>query len=95
MNEIYEYCGTLSLSKELQNIPYSDLRPGDVFIKGGSPGHAELVMDVAQNSTGQKIYLLAQGYMPAQDMQLLADPAQPMVRAKSCKPKHKHSGMDI
>jgi len=76
MDYIYDYCGTLSLAKELKSIPYRDLQPGDVFIKGGSPGHAELVMDVAQNSKGKKIYLLAQGYMPAQDMQLLANPQQ-------------------
>ena len=47
------------------------VQPGDVLIKGGSPGHAEIVMDVAANNRGQKIYLLAQSYMPAQDIHVL------------------------
>lgn len=74
MDVIYTYCGTLSLSRELKKIKYTDLQPGDVLIKGGSPGHAELVMDVAQDKNGNKIYLLAQSYMPAQQMQLLVNP---------------------
>lgn len=74
MDMVYNYCGTLSFSKELQSINYRDIRPGDILIKGGSPGHAELVLDVAENSQGKKIYLLSQGYMPAQEMQVLANP---------------------
>jgi len=74
MDLIYTYCGTLSLSRELKKIKYADLQPGDLLIKGGSPGHAELVMDVAQDKNGNKIYLLAQSYMPAQQMQILANP---------------------
>lgn len=74
MDMIYTYCGTLSMSRELKAIKYEDIQPGDVLIKGGSPGHAELVMDVAKDKQGNKIYLLAQSYMPAQQMQILANP---------------------
>jgi Domain of unknown function (4846) len=74
MDMIYGYCGTLSLSKELKNVQRRDIRPGDILIKGGSPGHAELVLDVATNRAGENIYLLAQGYMPAQEMQVLENP---------------------
>jgi Domain of unknown function (4846) len=74
MELIFNYCGTLSLSHELISKPYKDLQPGDVLIKGGSPGHAVLVLDVAQNKEGQKVYLLAQSYMPAQELQVLANP---------------------
>ena len=72
---IFTYAGTLSLSKELKTIPIDQLTIGDIFIKGGSPGHAVIVVDVAVNSTtNKKIFLLAQSYMPAQEMQILADP---------------------
>ncbi len=74
MDVIYTYCGTLSLSKELKDVEYRDIQPGDVLIKGGSPGHAEIVLDVAKNKEGKKLYLLAQSYMPAQEMQVLANP---------------------
>ncbi len=74
MDLVYNYCGTLSLSKELVKVSYENMQPGDILIKGGSPGHAELVMDMAQNSKGKKVYLLAQSYMPAQEMQILQNP---------------------
>ena len=74
MEFIYTYCGTLSLSEELTQVNYEELQPGDVLIKGGAPGHAEIVMDVAQNRKGEKVYLLAQSYMPAQEIQVLANP---------------------
>ena len=49
--------------------------PGDVLIRGGFPGHAVIVMDVATNAAGNRIYLLAQSYMPAQDIHLLNNPS--------------------
>jgi hypothetical protein len=45
-----------------------------VIIRGGFPGHAVIVMDVAVNASGKKIYLLAQSYMPAQDIHVLKNP---------------------
>lgn len=77
LEKVFQYAGTLSLSKELHPIPVQDISPGDVFIQGGSPGHAVMVMDVAQNAAGQKVFLLAQSYMPAQEMQILKNPNDP------------------
>jgi len=74
MELIFNYAGTLSLSRELKSVPINDLQIGDVFIKGGSPGHAIVVIDLASNSTGEKMFLLAQSYMPAQDLQILQNP---------------------
>jgi len=45
-----------------------------VFIVGGSPGHTVIVVDMAVNASGEKIFLLAQSYMPAQQTQLLINP---------------------
>lgn len=74
MDYVYDYCGSLSLSKELKKVTIQDMQPGDVFIKGGTPGHAEIVLDVAVNAAGKKVFLLAQSYMPAQEMQVLQNP---------------------
>jgi hypothetical protein len=49
--------------------------PGDVLIIGGSPGHAETVMDMAEDDRGRKVFLLSQSYMPAQDIQILENPS--------------------
>lgn len=75
LNLVFTYAGTASLSKELISVPYTSLISGDVFIKGGFPGHAVIVVDVAVNSkTGEKVFLLAQSYMPAQQIHILMNP---------------------
>jgi len=72
MELIFMYAGTLSLSKELISVEIENLKIGDVFIHGGSPGHSVIVVDVAINQkTNEKIFLLAQSYMPAQEIQIL------------------------
>jgi hypothetical protein len=73
---IFTYAGTDSLSREMKTVADpNQVQPGDVFIHGGFPGHAVLVMDVAERpSDGKKVFLLAQGFMPAQDIHLLKNP---------------------
>jgi hypothetical protein len=43
---------------------------GDVFIKAGRPGHAVIVVDMAE-CEGDKVFLLAQSFMPAQEVHIL------------------------
>ncbi|MBI5404200.1 MAG: DUF4846 domain-containing protein [Ignavibacteriae bacterium] len=75
---VFTYAGTLSLEKELKPKKISEMEIGDVFIKGGSPGHAVIVVDMAVNEkTGEKIFLLAQSYMPAQNIHILKNPVNP------------------
>ena len=76
MDIIFAYAGTLSLEQELTPVPWETMTIGDVLIKGGSPGHAVIVVDMAvEESSGEKLYLLAQSYMPAQDTHILANPS--------------------
>jgi hypothetical protein len=56
---------------------FKAIQAGDVLIRGGFPGHAVIVADVAVNKNGKKVYLLAQSYMPAQDIHLLKNPVNP------------------
>lgn len=75
LEKVFMYAGTASLEKELKPINVSDIKIGDVFIKGGLPGHAVIVVDMAVNpKNNQKIVLLAQSYMPAQEIQILKNP---------------------
>ncbi|MBI9074461.1 MAG: DUF4846 domain-containing protein [Desulfatibacillum sp.] len=73
LETVMMYAGTASLSRELKPVDsVEDIRPGDVFIQGGFPGHAVLVADTAiHTQTGQKVFLLAQSFMPAQDIHIL------------------------
>lgn len=75
LEKVFGMCGSASLSKQLKSILMKDMQPGDVLIKGGFPGHAVIVADMAENDKGEKIYLLAQSYMPAQDIHILKNPA--------------------
>jgi len=72
---VYTWAGTASLEKELVRVDPAEIQAGDVFIQGGFPGHAILVMDVAESQEGKgTAILLAQSYMPAQDMHVLRNP---------------------
>ena len=70
---VFQYAGTASLSQELKPIGRcwaTDIQAGDVIIKGGFPGHAEIVVDVAENEKGERVVLLAQSFMPAQEIEI-------------------------
>lgn len=72
MTTIFTYAGTLSLSKQLKSTEKTNAQIGNLFLKGGSPGHAVIIVDMAKHKeTGEIIFLLAQSYMPAQNIQVL------------------------
>jgi hypothetical protein len=80
LEKVFASCGTASLEKQLVPVNnFLQIAAGDVLIKGGSPGHAMLVMDVAENAAGKKIYLLAQSYMPAQDIHVVVNTGNPVL----------------
>lgn len=74
LNMVFAYAGTLSLSQESSTISLEEALPGDMFLEGGSPGHCIMIVDVAVDSNGNKCFLLAQGYMPAQEFHIINNP---------------------
>lgn len=74
MRIVFAYSGTLNIDNTSKKIKLSKARVGDIFVKGGSPGHVVMIADICKNADGKKAYLLAQGYMPAQEFQLLKNP---------------------
>ncbi len=79
---IFSYANTRSLYNEL--IPVAELNEmkiGDIFIQTGNPyGHAVIVVNMIENlKTGQKLFMIAQSYMPAQDIQILVNPLDPNI----------------
>jgi len=72
MDYIFSYANTASLRRELPSVSVDDMQIGDIFIQQGLPyGHAVMVVDMAENAEGKKIFMIAQSYMPAQDIHIL------------------------
>ncbi|WP_434309494.1 DUF4846 domain-containing protein [Hominifimenecus sp. rT4P-3] len=72
---LFAYSSTLSMDEESQPIEPSEIQIGDLFLKGGSPGHVMMVADVCEDENGHKAFLLAQGYMPAQQFHIVKNPS--------------------
>jgi hypothetical protein len=70
---MFSWTGTIHQRGERKVKPAA-LRAGDFFIQAGSPGHAVIVLDVAENAGGQRVALIAQGFMRAQDLHVLRGP---------------------
>lgn len=74
MNLVFSFASTISLEKELEPVrDFKTLQTGDVFIRGGAPGHCFIVMDVIEDAHHNKQFLLAQSFMPAQNIQIVKD----------------------
>lgn len=71
---IFSYANTVSLKDQLRTISYQEVKIGDILIQKGNPyGHAVMVVDLITDGTNQKV-VLAQSYMPAQELQILMNP---------------------
>jgi Domain of unknown function (4846) len=80
LENVFSWCGSASLEKQLEKVKmFEEMQIGDVLIKGGFPGHAVIVVDMAINKKGEKMYMLVQGYQPAQDMHLLINPSDDVI----------------
>ena len=71
---IFQTCNSYSLERQMMPTPIHKIKIGDVLIKGGFPGHVVIVVDMAVNARGEKVMMLAQSYMPAQDIHILKGP---------------------
>lgn len=77
---IFTYAGTISLNKETKPVlKTNDLKIGDILINAGSPGHIVFIAGVSDNQKGEKLFLLAEGFTPAQSIHVLKNPLNPKV----------------
>ncbi len=66
---VFRYAGTRSL--RLDSDPADRIQPGDFYVQPGGPGHAVVVLDVADHPDGRRVALVGQGFMPAEDFHVL------------------------
>ena len=68
---VFAYAATRSMAMDSDPVAIGDARAGDFFVQAGSPGHAVLILDIAEHADGRKVALLGQGYMPAQEFHVI------------------------
>jgi hypothetical protein len=74
LDAVYMYAGTISLNKETNKVTNNkDIKSGDILVTPGSPGHAVIIVGRAKNKAGNIIYLIAEGYTPAQSIHVISN----------------------
>lgn len=65
---LFYWTGSAGMKSGLKKVDESELRPGDMIIQneGGGMGHLSIILDMAQNTSGEKLYLIGNGWTPAQ-----------------------------
>lgn len=72
---VFTYAGTISLNKETKPITdIQKLKTGDILITPGSPGHVVFIAGVCQNKDNKKLFLIGEGFTPAQSIHVLSNP---------------------
>lgn len=71
---IFAYAGTLSMEAESDAVSLPDIQAGDIFLENKGTGHVVMLVDLCEDARGKKAFLLAQGYMPAQEFHVLKNP---------------------
>jgi hypothetical protein len=81
LENVFNTCNTTSLNQQLESKSLESLAIGDVFISGPPPGqsygHAIIVVNKCVDTGGKVKFMLAQSYMPAQEIQILDNPSNP------------------
>jgi len=103
MKYIFSYANTASLREELYTRPIYEMQIGDILIQKGNPyGHAVLVVNMATDSVGNKLFMLAQSYMPAQEIQILINtndeslsPWYPLKEGEIITPEWRFTSVDL
>src|SRR5690606_39528290 len=56
LRTLFTYAGTASIARELPTRALAELSVGDVLVQGGFPGHAVLVLDLAEDDQGRRYF---------------------------------------
>lgn len=88
LRNLYGVASTYSLKHEMKTRKLSDIQPGDVFVYAAGDhdkdrkvkskyGHAIMVVDVAIDNKGHKMFMLAEGNTPARDIHVMRNLKNP------------------
>lgn len=68
----FAYSNSFSLKSGARRISLEELIPGDMIVQNedGGIGHVSVILDVIENSDGERLYLIGYSFMPAQEMHI-------------------------
>ncbi|MFV8750819.1 DUF4846 domain-containing protein [Nannocystaceae bacterium ST9] len=73
--QLFMYAGTRSLELDTEPVPLDrPIEAGDLLLRPGSPGHVVMVLDVAEGAERERIAVIGQGSMPAQELHVIPGP---------------------
>lgn len=75
LHTVLMYTSAASMKKESKKVKKQDIQIGDIFLQDGTSPEVAMVVDVCENTQGQKAFLLAKGGKPAQQFYLMKNPA--------------------
>lgn len=72
LDRVFTYASTRSMHRDSKRIEDpKELQAGDFFLMGGSPGHVVILLDVAASTSGERVALVGQGYLPAREFHVI------------------------
>lgn len=74
LTHLFRYAGTQSLRRDSTPVGDGPFAAGDFMVHPGGPGHAVVLLDIAEHADGRRIALIGQGFMPAEDLHVLQMP---------------------
>jgi hypothetical protein len=79
LKKVFSVANSASILGQMSRVENQKaIQYGDIFIEGATHrryGHAVIVVDVAENIDGEQVFLIAQSYMPAQEIHILKNPS--------------------
>jgi len=80
VRRVMTWTNSWTFSRTLGRVAKADIAPGTLLVqpnRTGGTGHLSLVVDGVSNRAGKRRFLVAMGFMPAQNMMVVSPPATP------------------
>lgn len=75
LDNVFTLCNSTSMGREMKTVSPRELKVGDcfVYVNERAYGHVATVVDMAVNAKGEKVFMVAQSWMPAQQIHIVVD----------------------
>ena len=75
LDNVFTLCNSTSMWREMKTVSPKELRVGDcfVYVNEQTYGHVVTIVDMAVNAKGEKVFMVAQSWMPAQQIHIVMD----------------------